>query len=159
VQGVQIHHQDAVSCIASGEKLYLNLWNGPISVEALRAAAVAQRRLRVAHPQGYITLGVVGPRTPVMMSSEVRRALDEVAAEAKGYRPLCEAIVLEATGFVAAAGRAILSGMHAVSKVSYPRKVFDQVAAATDWVASQVGNTPTAAELLAVVEKYRPPGA
>lgn len=117
-------------------------------------ATMAKRR-----PQGFATLTWVLPQAGYRMDDATRKAASDVTrAFAKSI--LAEATLIEGTGFQAAAVRAIISGLDAMSRTGGEKKVFSDLAAAVAWCADRGSGprpSPTAvADATRVLAAARP---
>jgi hypothetical protein len=69
------------------------------------------------------------------------------------------AVVVEGTGFKAAAVRAVVAGLRLVTRTSFPRRAFDTVGPASQWIYGDLLQSATAprdvVEMEAFVAKLR----
>src|SRR5690242_3540322 len=119
----------------------------------MRTAAIG-----AAHRTGgkAVSISVIEPTAAAApASAEVRNALETFARE--GYVNAA-AIVIEGTGFRAAAARTIVAGMYIVARRAYPHKIVATPAGGAAWLVealAALGIAQAAAELVDAVEKAR----
>ncbi|MFO0757110.1 MAG: hypothetical protein U0359_11510 [Byssovorax sp.] len=107
------------------------------------ALAAAARRF----PGGFPTLTWVLPEAGFQMDAETRRAASTVTREFSA-QILGEATVISATGFHAAAVRAVLTALDLMVRASYPKKVFSDLEEAVGFsIRLRSGGEGTAGEI------------
>ena len=110
---------------------------------------------RDAHPDGTYSITVLGPDALVhVVPSEIR---EESTAIARDFPSAGSTIVVEGTGFTAAAIRAFLTGLFLVSRTR--SQIHSTVAEAAEWLARRVaptgGDPLEARDVAAAVEQAR----
>lgn len=129
----QLERSDAVTYGAVGGIWVMVLYAKPKAADMWLAkpalAAMVKR-----YPAGFPTLTWVTLAAGVSMDDDARKAATTVTSSF-AKQLLCQATLVEGTGFQAAAVRAIISGLDAVSRSPNPKKVFSTVGPAVAWCA------------------------
>jgi hypothetical protein len=132
---IVLYGKDEVSVVASFRDLYISFFDGPVTAARLAPCFPASRALQARYPDGYVAFNVVGPGTPTSMDRSAREAIDDLARANRVFPMRGDATVIEATGFVAAAARAVLTSMQILSGRRYPRAVFPTIEQGAAWAA------------------------
>lgn len=118
--------------------VFAGVYGTPLTAEAFDEILAWQAPLMPAEPILQFSLAFGAHR----LAPEVQAAADRLLI-AYGPRTCGSATVLSATGFQASAARAALATIYLLTRVSYPRKVFAEVAEAEVWLRS-LGKYPDA---------------
>lgn len=107
--------------LASWQQIFAVVWRR----ETTLAAALALHRQCLAfatkHPRGIGLLTIVSTAAP-MPASSARQQIADFLAQGSGYIK-CSAVVMEGTGFRAAAVRSVVTGLTLLAKQAYPHRV------------------------------------
>ena len=112
------------------------------------------KRLREVAPDGsgfIVVLQSNVPPPPEPLRAVIRRTFDEYGKVVRAG-----AMVVEGTGFAAAALRGVLAMIHMAARHRYPFKVFGNIGEASTWIAAQIGRGSVAPrDLAAAVETLK----
>ncbi len=149
---LEVHDQGPRHRVAALGDTMIQVWSGPIPMEAIVATGESHRRIRASGFDKVCVFAVTegGIELP---SAEVRRASGELMRD---NRPElgCNAVVVPAAGFWASAARSALTGIFLIGSGGVPTKVFSEIAPACAWHAAHAVATDPAA-LEAAVEELR----
>jgi hypothetical protein len=153
--GATVHYADDRIGLASSSNIYISVLRKPLDADGVRrlhlqAKEMFQRFGKKVGSLSVIEAGSHGAPTP-----EVREAVAKLARE---FPILGAGIVLEGSGFGAAAIRTLIAGIYLVTKKDYPHKVFESPRPAVDWltpILAQGGVTVLPSAILAAVEETR----
>jgi hypothetical protein len=131
-----VEYSDAICAVATHENVFITVHRQPSTMAQMREV----RRLLVAFfarltPGGSISL--LEPSSLVINADKAVR--DEMVVLARDFPSRCSAVVLEGSGFKAAAGRAMMSAIFLLSRPKYPYKITGAVGEAAGWVAKIAG--------------------
>ncbi len=152
---VEIAFGDEVSAVGYVGNVLVSVTRNRQLVEHLRKLRKAIDAHFKRWPGGVATISVLEPSAySSSVSSEER---EEINSMARDYIARGVALVIEGTGFRPAAVRVLISGVYLVARVSYPRKIFQNVNEASQWLttaasAGAPGAVDTAGLLTAVEE-------
>jgi len=104
------------------------VWRHETTVDAVRCLQSAVADLSQAHPKGIGMLTVVAERAP-LPSSAARKALADLLSESSAFIR-CSAVIMEGSGFRAAAVRSVVTGLTMMSKHNFPHRICDVEGAA-----------------------------
>ena len=125
---------DAISAIGVWHNILISIWLESATVNHLRRVDRHTRDMSKQWPGGFSSISVVASFSK-MPNAEVRAEAERLAAtptqNARGG-----ALIIEGTGLLAAAIRAMLVGMFAFSNQRVPTKIFDNIDRAAPWVLS-----------------------
>jgi hypothetical protein len=149
---------DAVFAVAVWRNVIIHVWRGASSLDRLRLVRLHEGRLVERYPEGIGSLVIA--EGGAFAGSFGGPEREEAMAIAKAYGPhvVASAYIVEASGFRAAAARAIFAGVHLLIRRGSASKIFDSVPEGARFVAGIVAKgTPLAdgAELLAAIEEAR----
>jgi hypothetical protein len=133
----EAHHDGVLSWLAEG-RVFVNVWTATPTgrhIDAVRTAQLAAYREN--GKLGVIT--ILRPRAVPRFDEDMRRA------SAHARRTLepsyaCSAFLIDEAGFLGAAVRSVLSGVHALSRADYPTKVFSDLFVAAQWTSEHLVN-------------------
>lgn len=112
--------------------LVMLLWRYHTHLEAYRGAIRLATQTSAHHPSGIGVMQIV-ETTAIPPDSETRKEFGTMM-KVPGIRHFC--VTHEGIGFKAAAVRAIVSGVHALARPSFPHAVHDDLATAARWAAT-----------------------
>jgi hypothetical protein len=133
--------------IAEGNAL-VAVWRGAPTRARFEAVANAVRT-RNLWPTSLVILNYIGPDTP-LPDKDARGAVQGFF-ESMGSRLLGIANVLDKQGLQASLSRAVMKGISAVSRHSFPMRVFESLDPAAGWLSKTFTASPDEATLLAAV--------
>jgi hypothetical protein len=111
-------------------------------------------RLKEVAPDGsgfIVVLQSNVPPPPEPLRAVIRRTFDEYGKVVRAG-----AMVVEGTGFAAAALRGVLAMIHMAARHRYPFKVFGNIGEASAWIAAQIGRGGVAPrDLAAAIETLK----
>lgn len=138
--------------LASWRGLFIEDFRRPVTAREVRAKYDAQQRFMQQARAKTPILSVIRDGAVGMMDSETRGAVAELSHSVDALSKAV-ALVLLVRGFGGSVVRSIIASAMLVRRVNYPAKVHDTVASACTWLAPQVGDEATAAELVEVVQR------
>ncbi|AKF04803.1 hypothetical protein [Sandaracinus amylolyticus] len=154
--GVQTRTLDADHCLATWDRVLIQVWRGPMTMENLAGLERVARSFLAEQPAGakVSTISII-ERTSPPPTDEVRKGMSRV------YRDLTSSmdhaiIVPEGGGFRAAIVRGVGVALSSLSPKALPFKFVDTIRSAAVMVAPQL--TPGAGgagELEAAIERVR----
>jgi hypothetical protein len=133
---------------------------GPVYIVVVHQPATAgamgeiRRRLTLhtrTHGDKSCTLSVLSTGSMGVINPGVR---EEASAMAREVKSLGAGIVIEGSGFAAAAARTILSGISLIGHRS-PQKVFKTLDEGAKWISNLLAGAPSARTLIAAVDSVR----
>jgi hypothetical protein len=133
--------------IAEGNAL-VAVWRGAPTRARFQAIANAVRT-RNLWPTSFVILNYIGPETP-LPDKDAREAV-RAFFESMGSRLLGIANVLDKQGLQATLSRAVVKGITAVTRHSFPIRVFASLDPAAEWLSKSFTTSPDEATLLAAV--------
>lgn len=107
--------------LASWQQIFAVVWRNETTLEGVRALESECRNFATKHPQGIGLLTIVSARAP-MPPGLVRQAVADFLAQGGAYIK-CSAVLMEGTGFRAAAVRSVVTGLTMIAKQAYPHRV------------------------------------
>ncbi|WP_433931410.1 serine/threonine-protein kinase [Sorangium cellulosum] len=114
-------HPDYV--MASWRQIFCIIWRRETAEDDVRRVSEACAEFAKQHPRGIGLLTIVEDGAP-LPQAPARRALARFLAEASAFIR-CSAVVLEGSGFRAAAVRSVVTGLSLVARQRFPHKVCD----------------------------------
>jgi hypothetical protein len=130
---LRIVYEDPEYTLGVYENAFVWSFRGEVTVDRIRRSRPVHRDLVLKYPSGFGAMTIIGDKVPLMMPPDSREAANAITAEfKKHYRAL--AIVIEGTGFRAAAARAVTSGINLFARVACPTQVFDDARKAALWL-------------------------
>jgi hypothetical protein len=138
--------------------VFLMVWQGVASAEQLRRIGAHQRTVDNNFPDGFCVLAIISGSS-LIMPPDVR-AEAEILSRSPGKNLKAIAQVITATGFAAAATRAIASGLALLRKSTVPSKFFGDIPSAARFLMPYVTPGPDGAslraeDLLVAIERAR----
>lgn len=107
--------------LASWQQIFAVVWRHETTMEGVRALHHECGTFATKHPPGIGLLTIVSAGAP-MPASPVRQAVADFLAQGGAYIK-CSAVVMEGTGFRAAAVRSVVTGLTMLAKQAYPHRV------------------------------------
>lgn len=149
-----VHKSDDL-LLATWSRVFINRWRTAATSELLSVVMREQLAFIDSFDDRKIAvLTTLEDSSGVMPNSASRKKAEEVA-KATRESLILQAQVVQGDGFVAAAFRALLSGITLAIRAPYPTKVFKTEEEAMPWVAEQLkraGHGDDAAGVAAAVE-------
>lgn len=131
-------HDDEDLHILTWGAVLVNRWRVTPSKAKLQLLGQHQRRLAEATvDRRILVVTVLSPGVGLLLTAEARKEAEAVAAAGREYL-FALAQVVEGEGFIAAAARAVMSGVQLAVRAGYPVKVFGRVDEALPWVSDQL---------------------
>jgi hypothetical protein len=154
--GASVVFADEGCAIATCGNVFVNVMREAQTLPRLREL----RRHIVRHVAVWgantISISVLEPGATANTPKEVR---DETAAITRDYQSIAAAIVIEGSGFRAAALRAVVAAIYLVSHSPYPHKIVETVFDGARWLVEQAGRAGqrhvSAADIAAAVSVAR----
>jgi hypothetical protein len=107
--------------LASWQQVFAVVWRKETTLEGVSALRGECRTFATKHPRGIGLLTIVSAGAP-MPASPVRQAVADFLAQGGAYIT-CSAVLMEGTGFRAAAVRSVVTGLTMLAKQAYPHRV------------------------------------
>jgi hypothetical protein len=107
--------------LASWQQVFAVVWRRDTTLDAARALERECRKFALKHPGGIGLLTIVSERAP-MPASPVRQAVADFLGQGSTYIR-GSAVLMEGTGFRAAAVRSVVTGLTMLAKQAYPHRV------------------------------------
>lgn len=108
--------------LASLNEIAAIIWLRETTLEGIQSSNRLVAEVARHHPKGIALLTVISEVAP-MPSSEARRALADLMSAHLRIR--CSAVIMEGTGFRAAAVRSVVTGLMLLSHHEYPHRMCD----------------------------------
>ena len=121
--------------VASWGPVFICIWEKNTPPEGVERALALANSLR---PGSKIATMVVIPEGSPMPEPAAREKLQQLMSDLDA-RSVGTAMVQEGSGFRAAAVRAVLTGVHFVSRSKAPCQIFDTVESASHWLDGLLG--------------------
>jgi hypothetical protein len=138
--------------LATAGDAFISVWREPSTLARLERLRQIEQALVDRCKGGIVVL------TVMIDSSAATKAGEPEAASklAKHFAPTtrAHAYVIEGSGFRAAALRAVIAGVNAISRPGHPTRVFDRATDAIEWLAPY-GQAIDAATLTAALAEAR----
>jgi hypothetical protein len=129
---VEIYLSDDVQAIGGVGNVLVSLTRYHQDMDRLRALRKAIATHFKRWPGGVATITVLEQTAySTLLSKDERQEINQLAID---YVSRGVGLVIEGSGFRAAAVRAMLSAVYLVTRVTYPRKIFDRLHEASSWV-------------------------
>jgi hypothetical protein len=112
------------------------VWKRDTTAEGVEALAQTYREHAARYPSGVYLLTIVERDAP-MPPTEQREAVAVFLRSGSG-RTRMSAVVIEGTGFRAAAVRSVVTGLAMLVRLPYPHEIFGSLEQAAKWL----GTTP-----------------
>lgn len=109
--------------VASWRQIFCIIWLQETAEDDVRRVSEACAEFAKQHPRGIGLLTIVEGAAP-LPQAPARRALARFLAEASAFIR-CSAVVLEGSGFRAAAVRSVVTGLSLVARQRFPHRVCD----------------------------------
>lgn len=150
--GVRILSEDDGHVAAMCSRVFVVVWKQAITAPAVAALANALREAAPASPGGRVGTFSVIETGYALPTNEAR---EEMVATMRSAPIAFTLVVYEASGFVAAAIRGILTSISLVTGPALPLHLAATVAEGAQWVEKNAPSYATAAELEAGVQELR----
>jgi hypothetical protein len=138
--------------LATWQHVFLALFRGETSVDAVRDAQRVFDQHMTANPEGVLLLTIVEQGAP-MPEASARNEIGKLLRSGAG-RTKKSAVVYEGDGFRAAAVRSVVTGLAVFSKPPYPHKIFGKVSEAAGFLADPSKGV-TGNQLATIVSEVR----
>lgn len=150
VSPAKIVAQNARYCIATWSGTVIQLWRSETPPDGVECVMDVVRN---ASPPVHSTLIVVEENSE-LPNPVARKLLEQLTLL---LAPSCKVVAMihEGSGFRAAAIRAILTSLVAISKQAFPYKIFKTVELGTTWMMETRPDIPSLEQLGAVVSSLR----
>ena len=109
--------------LASWNEIVAVVWRHETTVEAVRQLDEAVAELARSHPKGIGMLTVVAEGAPLPPSAARKAIADLLTASTAFIR--CSVVIMEGTGFRAAAVRSVVTGLTMLAKHDFPHQICD----------------------------------
>jgi len=108
--------------LASWNEIVALVWRHDTTLEGIQNSNTLVAEVAHLHPKGIALLTLISAVAP-MPSSEARKALADLMSSNRYIR--CSAVIMEGTGFRAAAVRSVVTGLTLLSRHEYPHRICD----------------------------------
>jgi hypothetical protein len=126
------HRSEGIACARCGP-IWVMILSATPTAERMRMAGPTLTAMKAAYPSGFATITYILPSAGVMMDAAAREAAAETTrAHADVIRIIAN--VVEGTGFTAATVRAVLSGLHLLTRLQTPERTFASGEQAFEWI-------------------------
>jgi hypothetical protein len=126
-----IHYSDGGIAVATAANAFICVFREPATLPRL----VEVRRAIGTHTRKWghdtVSLSVLEPSAAASVPKDVR---DETGAITRDYPSIAAAIVIEGSGFRAAAVRSVLAAIYLVARSPYPHKICEDIDVAARWL-------------------------
>jgi len=141
---------------AHWNQIFATIWFHETTLDGIRHLYKSVSEFAKSNPKGIalLTLVAAGAGLP---SSSARRALSDLLAAGTDY-VRCSAVIMEGSGFRAAAVRSVVTGITMLSKHPYPHEICDAERAAQmfgDRLLRATGKAPNTRTLRGAIESLR----
>jgi hypothetical protein len=109
--------------LATWTEIVAVVWRHETTVEAVRQLDEAVAELARSHPKGIGMLTVVAEGAPLPPSAARKAIADLLTASTSFIR--CSAVIMEGSGFRAAAVRSVVTGLTMLAKHDFPHEICD----------------------------------
>lgn len=113
--------EDDDHVLASWQRIFAVVWRHRTTLEGVENLRRECSKFAARHAQGIGLLTVVAAEAP-MPSSPVRQAVAQFLTEGGAYIK-CSSVLMEGTGFRAAAVRSVVTGLTLLARQTYPHRV------------------------------------
>lgn len=107
--------------LASWQQIFVVVWRHDTTLQGVEALHRECRQFAAEHARGIGLLTIVSEKAP-MPASAARHAVADFLAQGSTYIK-CSAVLMEGTGFRAAAVRSVVTGLTMLAKQAYPHRV------------------------------------
>jgi hypothetical protein len=107
--------------LASWQQIFAVVWRRETTLQGARALLRECNQFATRHPQGIGLLTIVSEKAP-MPASPVRKEVADFLTQGSAYIK-CSVVLMEGTGFRAAAVRSVVTGLTLLAKQTYPHRV------------------------------------
>ena len=148
--------QDEDYVLATWQQIFVVVWRRDTTLEAVAALHRECREFATKHPLGIGLLTIVSEKAP-MPPSPARHAVADFLAQGSAYIK-CSAVLMEGTGFRAAAVRSVVTGLTMLAKQAYPHRVCslpDAVAMLSHTLTRVGGRALNATAMHAAIDELR----
>lgn len=142
--------------LATWQQVFAVVWRRDTTPEGAQALQRECHRFATKHPRGIGLLTIVSEKAP-MPPSAARQAVAHFLAEGSTYIK-CSAVLMEGTGFRAAAVRSVVTGLTMLAKQAYPHRVCslpDAVVLLSQTLSMATGRTVEQPALRAAIDELR----
>jgi hypothetical protein len=142
--------------VASWQQIFAVVWRHETTLKGVQTLHDECRKFATKHPQGIGLLTIVSAGAP-MPTSPVRQAVADFLAQGSAYIK-CSAVLMEGTGFRAAAVRSVVTGLTMLAKQAYPHRVcsvHDAVSMLAQTLSAASGRAIDSAALRVAIDDLR----
>jgi len=108
--------------LATWNEIAALVWRHDTTLEGIQNSNTLVADVARQHPKGIALLTLISEVAP-MPSSEARKTLAELMSSNRFIR--CSAVIMEGTGFRAAAVRSVVTGLTLLSRHEFPHRICD----------------------------------
>ena len=108
--------------LASWNEIAALVWRHETTLEGIQNSNTLVAEVARRHPKGIALLTVISAVAP-MPSSEARKTLADLMSSNRCIR--CSAVIMEGTGFRAAAVRSVVTSLTLLSRHDFPHRICD----------------------------------
>ena len=142
--------------LASWQQIFAVVWRHETTPKGVQALHDECGKFATKHPRGIGLLTIVSAGAP-MPTSPVRQAVADFLAQGGAYIK-CSAVLMEGTGFRAAAVRSVVTGLTMLAKQAYPHRVcsvHDAVSLLSHTLTAASGRAVDSAALRVAIDELR----
>jgi hypothetical protein len=153
--GFRIHLVEKDYAVATHGRMMQIMWKGQTTVEAVDRAKQILIGLVADRTTTFGLMQVVELNAPPP-DSDARQALAGLLAVGEGS-VACSSIVYPGTGFLAAAARAVVTGLTMLAQPGFPHLIFPTTEKAAEWHAQLMAgpSCPSRLEICSDIERLR----
>jgi hypothetical protein len=151
----QLFHVDSNLAVGGADGVLVFVWRKQTTLEGTAICREYVERTCANHGREFCVLNIVEAQA-ALPDAKPRQAIAELLRRAEHWIQ-ASALVFEATGFLAATIRSVVTGITLVAKQGFPHRVFDQVEAAARFIEEQSAPNPrwTAYQITEIVADLR----
>jgi hypothetical protein len=151
-----IIEEDDDFVLASWQQIFAVVWRRDTTLAGAQALDRECARFATKHPRGIGLLTIVSATAP-MPASPVRQAMADFLTRGSTFIK-CSVVLMEGTGFRAAAVRSVVTGLTMLAKQAYPHRVCsvpDAVTLFAQTLPAATGRTVNPTVLRAAIDELR----
>lgn len=151
--GLRVAQADDEWAVATRPGLFLSVWRGKVKPSHVEHLERVLPRLVEESPEGrYAAITVIEPTIELPFDDEARRLSTRLQARFASHM-ICQAYLVEGSGFLPATVRTLTAGLSLMNRSPYKTKVFSEPGPLVSWLVPQVDFSP--AELEAAIAHTR----